>query len=124
MLDQLPRRERQLLDTLFALKRGTAEEIRAAMSDAPSNSAVRAMLARLESKGFVSRRPEGQRYVYSPSVVARKAGETALRQVVRTYFDDSAARAATALLGMTGRLDEAELTRLEEMIRHARKENP
>jgi predicted transcriptional regulator len=116
----LPRREQQVLDTLLALGEGGAEQIRAAMTDPPSNSAIRAMLVRIEAKGFIRHRVEDQRYVYMPVITRHKARQDALRHVVRTFFDGSAAGAATTLLGMTDRLEEAELRRLEELIKAAR----
>jgi predicted transcriptional regulator len=120
MLERLPRRERQLLDTLFSLGQGGAEEIRSAMRDAPSNSAIRAMLTRLEAKGFVTHRVNGSRYVYTPTIVPKAASESALRQVVTTFFAGSAASAAKALLGMAGRIDEGERRRLDKLIKRAR----
>jgi predicted transcriptional regulator len=123
MLDRLPAREREVVDAVFALKEAGAEEIRQALSDPPSNSAVRAMLSRLEAKGFVRRRLEQHRYLYSPGLPEKKARESALTQVVRTFFNGSPAGAATALLGMSERLEEAELDQLEQMIARARQEN-
>jgi predicted transcriptional regulator len=120
MLDRLPRRERQLVDALIALGEGTAEDIRGAMPDPPSNSAVRMMLSRLEDKGAVTRRAEGQRFVYVPTVPVEAARRTALKEVVGTYFGGSPASAATALLGMAEQLDEPELRRLEQLIARAR----
>lgn len=121
MIDRLPRRERELLDTLVALRSGTAEEIRAALKDPPSNSAVRALLSRLEGKALVSHRVEGQSYVYSAATVSKRVRDGAMRHLVETFFGGSPASAASALLGMANRLDEAELRQLEESIQRARK---
>lgn len=123
MIDKLPPRERQVVEALYALGQGTAAEIRDHLENPPSNSAVRAMLARLEAKGFVRHRSEEQRYVYAPVLARRKAEQTALQRVVSTFFNNSPARAATALLGMSETLSPAELDELEQMIARARKES-
>ncbi len=124
MIEKLPPRERQIVDTLYALGEGTAAEIRDRLENPPSNSAVRAMLARLELKGWVKHREEEQRYVYSPMRAKAKVEQTALQQVVRTFFNNSPARAATALLGMSETLTRSELDALEQMITKARREQP
>lgn len=122
MIETLPPRERQIVDALYALGEATAAEIRDRLESPPSYSAVRAMLARLETKGWVRHREEEQRYVYAPVRAKAKVEQTALRQVVRTFFDNSPARAATALLGMSETLSRSELDALEQMIAKARKE--
>ena len=122
MIEKIPPRERQIVDALYALGEGTAAEIREQLEAPPSYSAVRAMLARLEAKGFVKHREEDQRYVYSPVLAKAKAEQGALHQVVRAFFGGSPARAATALLGMSERLSSAELDELEQTIARARKE--
>lgn len=117
----LPGRERQILDALFAMGEGTAEEIRAALGGAPSNSAVRALLSRLKAKGLVSHRLENQSYVYAPAMPREQARKTLMQQLTRTFFNDSPIRAATAFLGMSDSVDEGELRRLERTIRAMRK---
>jgi predicted transcriptional regulator len=97
--NDLPRREREILDALYALgKEATVEEIRARLTDTPSNSAVRAMLAKLEAKGQVRHREEGLRYVYAPTTPRSAARRDALRSLVRTFFAGSAPETAVALL--------------------------
>ena len=95
---KLPRREREIMDVLFGLGQGTAEEIRERLIDPPSYSAVRAMLARLETKGHIRHREEGLRYVYTPTASPAAARRTALQQLVRVFFGGSASQAVTALL--------------------------
>ena len=97
--EQLPRREREILHALFALgNEASAEEIRTRLNPPPSYSAVRAMLARLERKGYVRHRQQGLKYVYfattSPQIARRKA----LQQYLRTFFGGSRAQMLTALL--------------------------
>ena len=76
----------------------SAEEIRAELSDPPSYSAVRAMLAKLENKGYVRHRTEGFRYVYSPTTPRATARRTALQELVRVFFRGSPGETAAALL--------------------------
>jgi len=122
-LPRVSRRERQILDVLFRRKEATAMEIQADMPDAPGYSAVRALLRILEEKGHVRHREEGQRYIYLPVVGADAARRSALRHVLDTFFEGSAAGAMAALLGGDGgSLSKEELDRLEKLIESARKE--
>jgi predicted transcriptional regulator len=92
-----------------------------ALPDQPSGSAVRTMLKRLEDKGFVNRSESDRGFLYSPAVADSVARKTALSDVVRTFFNGSPASAASALLGMSDRLDTSELDQLERMIAEARR---
>ena len=97
--DKLSRREREIMDVLFALgNNGTAEEIRARLSDPPTYSAVRAMLVKLEAKGHIKHRAEGLKYVYSPTTSKATAQKKAVSQLMRVFFSGSPAQAVTALL--------------------------
>ncbi|MEO8035072.1 MAG: BlaI/MecI/CopY family transcriptional regulator [Acidobacteriota bacterium] len=119
----LPRRERELLEALLSLRKATAAELSAALADPPGNSAVRALLARLESKGHITHQEEEGRYVYQPLVARRPARDSALRQIVKTFFDGSPASAAAALIGMSRRkLTAEEIVELQEMLDAAKKE--
>ena len=120
MLSKLPPRERQIVDLLYQRGDLAVAEICEALPDNPSGSAVRTMLKRLEDKGFVRRIESEKGYVYSPAVADSVARETALSEVVRVFFNNSPAGAATALLGMSERLDSSELDELEAMIARAR----
>jgi len=105
--ERLTRREREIMDAIFALgDRATAEDIRARLTDPPSYSAVRAMLTRLEAKGYIRHREEGPRYVYSPTTSRATARRAALQQLVRVFFHGSPQQAATALLNQEGWTDE------------------
>jgi predicted transcriptional regulator len=119
MLEKLAPRERQIVDVLYARGEATAEQVRDALKNPPGNSAIRAMLVRLETKGFVTHREVDNRYVYAPSVSEKKARESALQQLLGTFFNNSPARAATALLGMVGKVDKREL---DEALRKTRSE--
>ena len=116
------RRERQILDVLFRRREATAAEIQADMPDAPGYSAVRALLRILEEKGHVRHVEDGPRYVYLPVVEAEAARRSALRHVLDTFFEGSAAGAMAALLGGDGgALSPEELARMEGLIGKARK---
>lgn len=119
----LSRRERQIMDALHQRGRATAAEVQAALPDAPSYSAVRALLRILEAKGHVKHLKEGARYVYKPRVSAETARRSALKRLVSTFFAGSVTQAVAALLEQTDTgFSESELQRLEQMIEQARKE--
>ena len=119
--DTLSRREREILDILYAKGSATAAEVREAMAEAPSYSAVRALLRILEEKGHASHEAQGTRYVYVPSVPRERARNSALTRIVKTFFDGSAAQAAAALVD-SGSLSDEELERLSALIARTRKE--
>jgi predicted transcriptional regulator len=119
----LSRRERQIMNAIYRAGEATAQEVRDALPDAPSYSAVRALLRILESKGHLKHRQDGPRYVYEPTVPRERARKSALRQVVRTFFGGSAEDAVAALLDLSRRgLSDEELDRLEQLIDQARRE--
>jgi predicted transcriptional regulator len=119
---ELSRRERQIVDILYAQGRGTAAEVQAALPDPPSYSAVRAMLRILEEKGHVRHEQDGPRYVYVPTVGRDSAKRSALRHVLRTFFDGSTEQAISALLDdASTKMSEVELDRLARMIDQARR---
>ncbi len=120
MIRSLPRREREIFELLCSAGEATAAEIRAAMSDPPSYSAVRTLLARLEGRGLVRHRSVDQAYVYRSVPQPAKVRESALTQMVKTFFDGSAASAATALLGLTRDLSPDEAEALKRAIDEAR----
>lgn len=99
MRQTLSRREREILEVLFAIgDEASAEDIRARLTDPPSYSAVRAMLAKLEAKGAVRHKEKGLRYVYSPTTPRRTARRSAMRRMVDVFFEGSKGQAVTALL--------------------------
>ncbi len=121
-LGQLGRRERQIMDVVFRLGRATAAEVQAELPNPPSYSAVRGMLRLLEEKGHLRHEQEGPRYVYRPTADPAQVSRGALRHVVRTFFDNSAASAMAAMLGDEGRsLSDQELSRLERLLEQARR---
>lgn len=121
MLSNLPPRERQIVDILYERGASTVGEIGEALEDEVSGSAIRAMLQRLERKGFVERSQTNRGFIYAPSVPEKAARKSALGQVVRVFFNGSPTSAAAALLGMQDNLDAEELDELEQLIARARK---
>lgn len=119
MIDSLPRREREIFEILCAGE-ATAAGVRAAMHDPPSYSAVRTLLTRLEARGLARHRATGQAYVYRSVPQPSKVRESALKQMVKTFFDGSAASAATALLGLTKTLSSDEIAALQRAIDQAK----
>ncbi|UCD24301.1 MAG: BlaI/MecI/CopY family transcriptional regulator [Gemmatimonadota bacterium] len=119
----LSRRERQIMDVVYAHGPVTVREVVDQIPDPPSYSAVRAMLRILEEKGHLKHEQDGPRYTYSPVVPREEARDSAMKQMLRTFFDGSAERAVAALLDMRGAdLSDDELKRLAKMIEQARKE--
>ena len=118
----LSRRERQIIDILYARGRATAAEVQELLPDPPSYSAVRAMLRILEDKGHVRHQQDGPRYVYLPTVARDNAKRSALKHLLQTFFDGSAEQAISALLDdSSARLSDAELDRLASLIDQARR---
>jgi predicted transcriptional regulator len=120
MLSKLPPRERQIVDILYQQGPMAVADICDALPVQLSGSAVRAMLKRLEDKGFVQRKDSERGFLYSPLVSDTVAKKSALSEIVRVFFNGSPASAASALLGMSEKLQEDELSELEQMIARAR----
>ena len=117
----LSRRERQIMDVIYRLGEASALEVRREMPDPPSYSSVRTMLGILEEKGHLVHRKDGLRYVYAPTRPREAAARTALRGVLKTFFDSSTEKAVAALLDLSGsRLSQEELDRLGRLVDDAR----
>jgi predicted transcriptional regulator len=120
---ELGRRERQILEIVFRLGEASVGEVLDQMSDPPAYDSVRTMLRLLESKGFVSHRQEGTKYVYRPTQSRSTASRTALSHLMKTFFENSVADTMAAAFDLqSDKLSEEELTRLESLISKARKE--
>lgn len=121
--DTLSRRERQIMDVLYRLGSATAAEVQANIADAPSYSAVRALLRILVDKGHIKHSYDGPRYVYAPIVSRPVAQKSALKQLVKTFFDGSTSNAVAALLDMSGKdLSDGELEKLAKIVEQAKRE--
>src|SRR5690349_16377702 len=121
MQEALSRRERQILDVIYAMGRASAADVLEKMTDPPTYTTVRGLLRVLEQKGHIKHEEEEGRYVYVATVTRSKAAKSALRHVVRTFFDDSPSRAMAALLGTQREVSDEEIARLEELIARARR---
>ncbi len=118
----LTRREREIMNALFALgNRASAEAIRARLTDPPSDSSVRVMLARLEKKGYIKHQQDGLRYLYSATISPAAAKRTALQQLVQTFFGGSLKQMMTALVA-EGSWSDDDLEGLKTEIDRVRKE--
>ena len=118
---RLSRREREILDVLHRLGPASAADVRAALDDPPSDSAVRTHLRILEDKGHARHEQDGPRYLYLPVQSREVAGRSALRHLMRTFFDGAPDRAVAALLDETSAdLSDADLDRLDSLIQRAR----
>jgi len=121
--DKLSRREREMMDLLYARGRATAAEVRESMASPPSYSAVRATLRVLEDKGFVRHEVERGTYVFVPTIPRTNVSRSALKRVVATFFDDSLEQTVAALLDVKGtKLPAEERERLMKLIRRAEEE--
>ncbi len=119
----LSRRERQIMDIIYRRGKATAADVRADLPDPPSYSAVRAMLRILEEKGHLRHEQQGPRYLFRPTVARDRARQSALKQLVSTFFEGSTEQAVAALLDLSAaKLSDAELDRLTGLIEQARKE--
>jgi BlaI family penicillinase repressor len=119
----LSRRERQIMDVIYQRGQATAAEVMEGLPAPPSYSAVRAMLRLLEEKGYVKHQQDGPRYVYLPTLSRDRARQSAMSQMLQTFFDGSAAQAVAALLDMSrAKMTDSELERLSQLIEQARKE--
>ena len=120
--ERLTRREREIMNALFALEnRASAEQIRARLTDPPSDSSVRVMLTRLEKKGLIRHQQDGLRYLYSATTSPAAAKRSALQQYVHTFFGGSVKQMMTALLADAAWTDD-DLDVLKAEIDRVRKE--
>ena len=122
-LNKMSRRERQIMDIVYAEGRVTAAEVLEHLPDPPGYSAVRALLRILEDKGHLLHESDGNRYVYLPTVPRGTARRSALKNLIHTFFEGSPENVMAALLDLgKDELDPAELDRLAEIIEKARQE--
>jgi predicted transcriptional regulator len=121
--DDLSRRERQIMMIIYETGEATANEVMERLPDAPGYSAVRALLRLLVEKGHLFYEQDGPRYLYKPTVPREKASQSALKQVLNTFFGGSTEQAMAALLDLQDTsISEETLERLSKQIEMARKE--
>jgi len=119
----LTRRESQIMEILYRRRRATVEEVRGELPDAPSPSSVRKLLDIMIDRGLLAREYDGPRYVYFPAVKPEDASRSALKQLVHTFFNNSAGSAIAALLDIPStRLSSAEYRELTQLLKKAREQ--
>lgn len=119
----LTRRESQIMEILYRRRRATVEEIRAELPDASSPSSVRKLLDIMIDRGLLAREYDGPRFVYFPAVKPEEASRSALRQLVRTFFDNSPGSAIAALLDIRStQLSAEEYRKLSNLLKRAREQ--
>jgi BlaI family transcriptional regulator, penicillinase repressor len=119
----LTRRESQIMEILYRRKRATAQEIRSELPKAPGGSSVRKLLDIMMDRGLLGREYDGPRYVYFPAAKPERASRSALKQLLRTFFDNSPSLAMAALLDIKGPpISEAEYRRLAKLLRRVPKQ--
>ena len=117
----LTRRESQIMDTLHRRQGATVEDLRAELPDAPSPSSVRKLLEIMIERGLVRREYDGPRFVYFPTASPEAASRSALKHLVRTFFNDSPGSAMAALLeSANAPLSDAEYRRLNALLKQVR----
>jgi predicted transcriptional regulator len=119
-LGALGRRERQIMEIVLSRGRASAADVRADLTDRPSDSAVRGMLRLLEEKGYLRHEKEGRKYVYLPVEDPDDIARRAFRHVVETFFDNSLSSAFATMVTAENDLPEAEWRRLERLVEDAR----
>ena len=119
----LTRRESQIMEILYRRRRATVEEIRAELPDAPSPSSVRKLLEIMIDRGLLAREYDGPRYVYFPAAKPEDASRSALKQLLRTFFNNSPGSAMAALLDISStRLSDEEYRRLSTLLKRTREQ--
>ena len=116
----LTRRESQIMEILHRRQRATVEEIRSELPDAPTPSSVRKLLEIMIDRGLLAREYDGPRYMYFPVAKLEDAGRSAVKQLVRTFFNNSPSSAMAALLNLTETLSDAEYKRLNGLLKRVR----
>lgn len=117
------KREKEMMDIIYRRGRATAAEVMEDMADPPSYSAVRATLRVLENKGHLRHSDDGTRYVYQPTVNRDRASRSALNELMKTFFDDSAEKVVAALLeSRSDQLSPEDYDRIRKLVDRARRE--
>ncbi len=120
MSGELSKRERQVMDIVYARGAATVADVQAELVDSPSLAATRMLLQRLHKKGVLEASQDGPRYLYRPQLSKVRAARAALSRLLQTFFDGSHTKAMTALLGDSDQISDQELENLEQLVRDAR----
>jgi predicted transcriptional regulator len=117
----LSRREREIMEVIYQLGEASVSDVVARLGDDPSYDSIRVTLGILTSKGHLSHYQDGRRYIYRPMVPREKAGRSAVKKLLRTFFAGSPSKAIVTMLDMSsGRLTKKELDEIEAMIKKRR----
>ena len=119
----LSKRERQILDVIYAHGEATISDVLAGLPDPPMRGALRTLLRIMEQKGIVSRQQEGRRILYRPTHPRSAAGRSAFGRVLDVFFGGSLEKAVAAHLSDPERRDplsDVELQRIAELIEQAK----
>lgn len=120
---QLTRREQQIMEVLYRLGEGTANEIVEELPDQPANATVRTLLRIMEEKGAVKHKQDGKRFIYRPAVAKKSAAASALKKVLEVFFKGSVEDAlATHLADPKNKLSADDLDALRKLIDEHRPE--
>lgn len=122
-LQDLGKRERQIAEAVYRLGEASVAEVRSEISDPPTYSTVRTMLTLLVDKKVLRKRQEGKKHLFRPATPHEAARKSALRNLISTFFAEQPTEALAALLDVSGKLDDEDLDRMNEMIEKARREN-
>lgn len=121
----LSRRERQIMDIVYALEEASAADVLERIDDPPSYSTVRKLLAILVDKGHLKTKQAGTRYLYRAVRPRGRAGRSAMRRVLETFYEGSLEKAVASMLsGSEARVTTDELERLSQLIEEARQQDP
>ena len=121
--EELSRRERQIMDIVYACGEASVNQVWDDLPDPPSRTATRTMLRILEEKGHVTHRKAGREFIYRPTQPRKRAGLTALNRVLETFYNGSLEEAVAAqLLNNKARLSEDQLRRLDDLIKQAKQQ--
>lgn len=121
-LQNLSRRERQIMDIVYRFGKVTSDQVLKHLPDPPTIHAVRRFMKILEEKGYLKHKWDGPKHVYSPTFDRKQAGEVAIEHLKRTFFNGSAAQAMTALFKHSeSELSEEDLEAFSHLINKARK---
>ena len=121
-MPDLTRRESQIMEILYRRRRASVEDVRAELPDAPGPSSVRKLLDIMIDRGLLEREYDGPRFVYFPAARVEQASRSALKQIIKTFFDNSPGSAMAALLDMSsGSISDDEYKRLSALLKRGRK---
>lgn len=122
-IQDLSRRERQIMDALYRLGQASATEIRDSIPNPPSNTAVRTLLTILHEKGHVQFKQDGARYIYEPVISRDEMAKSVMNGVVQTFFEGSIERVvATLVSSQESSLTDDQIARLQAIIAEAKEE--